>query len=110
MVERITLAQQHAVNEQRRLGRTDRQTEKIVGLPHGILSRPYLVDSSEEDTRKRGEKAFAEWCEREDAFHRAVFRPQRTFHGWRPEGDCVKDRPDARRRHGTGHKIEKGRI
>ena len=40
MVERITLAQQHAVNEQRRMGRTDRQAEKIVGLPHGILSRP----------------------------------------------------------------------
>lgn len=43
MVERITLAQQHAVNEQRRLGRTDRQAEKIVGLPHGILSRPFIV-------------------------------------------------------------------
>lgn len=44
MVERITLAQQHAVNEQRRMGRTDRQAEKIVGLPHGILSRPFVVD------------------------------------------------------------------
>lgn len=44
MVERITLAQQHAVNEQRRQGRTDRQAEKIVGLPHGILSRPFVVD------------------------------------------------------------------
>lgn len=43
MVERITLAQQHAVNEQRRMGRTDRQAEKIVGLPHGVLSRPFLV-------------------------------------------------------------------
>ena len=42
MVERITLAQQHAVNEQRRLGRTDRQAEKIVGLPHDqtTLNRP----------------------------------------------------------------------
>lgn len=44
MVEKITLAQQHAVNEQRRLGRTDRQAEKIVGLPHGILSRPFIVE------------------------------------------------------------------
>jgi len=43
MVERITLAQQHAVNEQRRLGRTDRQAEKIVGLPQGLLSRPFIV-------------------------------------------------------------------
>lgn len=43
MVERITLAQQHAVNEQRRMGRTDRQAEKIVGLPQGILSRPFIV-------------------------------------------------------------------
>ncbi|MFC5373206.1 hypothetical protein ACFPIF_11610 [Brevundimonas faecalis] len=43
MVERITLAQQHAVNEQRRQGRTDRQAEKIVGLPNGILSRRFLV-------------------------------------------------------------------
>lgn len=44
MVEKITLAQQHAVNEQRRMGRTDRQAEKIVGLPHGILSRPFIVE------------------------------------------------------------------
>lgn len=44
MVEKITLAQQHAVNEQRRMGRTDRQAEKIVGLPHGLLSRPFVVD------------------------------------------------------------------
>lgn len=44
MVEKITLAQQHAVNEQRRLGRTDRQAERIVGLPHGILSRPFIVE------------------------------------------------------------------
>lgn len=43
MVERITLSQQHAVNEQRRLGRTDRQAEKILGLPHGLLSRPFIV-------------------------------------------------------------------
>lgn len=43
MVERITLAQQHAVNEQRRMGRTDRQAEKIVGLPSGILSRRFIV-------------------------------------------------------------------
>lgn len=43
MVERITLAQQHAVNEQRRLGRSDRQAEKIIGLPHGLLSRPFIV-------------------------------------------------------------------
>lgn len=46
MVEKITLAQQHAVNEQRRMGRTDRQAEKIVGLPHGILSRPFIVDET----------------------------------------------------------------
>lgn len=32
------------MNEQRRMGRTDRQAEKIVGLPHGILSRPFVVD------------------------------------------------------------------
>lgn len=44
MVEKITLAQQHAVNEQRRLGRTDRQAEKIIGLSHGILSRPFIVE------------------------------------------------------------------
>lgn len=51
MVEKITLAQQHAVNEQRRMGRTDRQAEKIVGLPHGILSRPFIVE--EQPTRPR---------------------------------------------------------
>lgn len=51
MVERITLAQQHAVNEQRRMGRTDRQAEKIVGLPHGILSRPFIVVADERPAR-----------------------------------------------------------
>lgn len=47
MVEKITLAQQHAVNEQRRMGRTDRQAEKIVGLPHGLLSRPFIVTEAD---------------------------------------------------------------
>lgn len=51
MVEKITLAQQHAVNEQRRLGRTDRQAERIVGLPSGILSRPFIVE--DETTLRR---------------------------------------------------------
>lgn len=51
MVERITLAQQHAVNEQRRLGRTDRQAEKIVGLPHGVLSRHFLVVEDDRPVR-----------------------------------------------------------
>lgn len=96
MVERITLTQQHAVNEQRRMGRTDRQAEKIVGLPYGILSRRYVVDASAEQERARGEKAYAEWSERHDAFFRTVFREQRTLHGWRPEGDCVRSRPDAK--------------
>lgn len=53
MVERITLAQQHAVNEQRRMGRTDRQAEKIVGLPSGILSRRYLVVEDDRPVRLR---------------------------------------------------------
>lgn len=51
MVERITLAQQHAVNEQRRMGRTDRQAEKIVGLPSGILSRPFIVADDDRPVR-----------------------------------------------------------
>lgn len=51
MVEKITLAQQHAVNEQRRMGRTDRQAEKIVGLPHGVLSRPFIVVDDERPVR-----------------------------------------------------------
>ena len=96
MVERITLAQQHAVNEQRRMGRTDRQAEKIVGLPNGILSRRYLVDDSAERDRARYEKAVAEWREKDDRFQRAVWgRDDRTVvHGWRPDGDCISTRPD----------------
>lgn len=54
MVERITLAQQHAVNDQRRMGRTDRQAEKIVGLPHGVLSRPFIVVDDERPVRMFG--------------------------------------------------------
>ena len=54
MVERITLAQQHAVNEQRRMGRTDRQAEKIVGLPSGILSRPFIVVDDRAPLPRRG--------------------------------------------------------
>ncbi|CAM2823809.1 Uncharacterised protein [Brevundimonas diminuta] len=54
MVERISLAQQHAVNEQRRMGRTDRQAEKIVGLPSGILSRPFIVVDDRDPRPQRG--------------------------------------------------------
>ena len=54
MVERITLMQQHAVNEQRRMGRSDRQVEKIVGLPRGILSRPFIVVDDRDPHPQRG--------------------------------------------------------
>lgn len=54
MVERITLAQQHAVNEQRRKGRSDRQAEKIVGLPSGLLSRPFIVVDDRDPHPRRG--------------------------------------------------------
>nr|WP_312296029.1 hypothetical protein [Brevundimonas diminuta] len=54
MVERITLMQQHAVNEQRRIGRTDRQAEKIVGLPSGILSRPFIVIDDSDPRPRQG--------------------------------------------------------
>lgn len=54
MVERITLMQQHVVNEQRRMGRSDRQVEKIVGLPSGILSRPFIVVDDRDPRPRRG--------------------------------------------------------
>ncbi len=57
MVERISLAQQHAVNEQRRMGRTDRQAEKIVGLPSGILSRRFIVVDDRDPLPRRGPSA-----------------------------------------------------
>ena len=57
MVERITLMQQYAVNEQRRRGRTDRQIEKIVGLPHGILSRRFIVVDDRDPLPRRGPSA-----------------------------------------------------
>ena len=104
MVERITLAEQHAVNEQRRMGRTDRQAEKIVGLPQGILSRPYLIDDSAERRAAAARKEAVEWSARQDRFWRAIYAPQRpNLQGWRPQHDCITDRPDA----GTHHRPRK---
>lgn len=88
-VERITLGQQRAVNEQRQKGRTDRQIEVIVGLPRGILSRPYLVD----DSAERQAAADRERCEKSN--HWRVPYMGQPIHGWRPQGDCVRSRPNS---------------
>lgn len=56
---RITPEQAKAVEEQRVLGRTDRQIERIIGLAHGLLSQPYLVAEDSRPVRLRGAEAFS---------------------------------------------------
>lgn len=96
MIARVTYAQQQAVLAERAKGRTDRQIEKIIGLQTGTLARPYAIDVSEEAERCRAERAVAEWRKRDERFWRARARDRSVIHGWRPAGDCVRSRPDAK--------------
>ncbi len=57
MIARVTYAQQQAVLAERAKGRTDRQIEKIVGLPHGILSRRFIVVDDRDPLPRRGASA-----------------------------------------------------
>lgn len=91
----ITLDQQHAVNEHRRQGRTDRQIEKIIGLRYGLLATTYRVDCSAQVERDRAERARAEWREKDRRFWATNHYPDRILRGWRPTQDCVTSRPDA---------------
>lgn len=88
----ITLDQQHAVNELRRLGRTDRQIEKIVGLRYGVLSKTYRVDCSAQIELACDERAFAERSKKNRRLWAANDLPDRNLRGWRPQGDCVTAR------------------
>ena len=94
MIPRINLQQEAAVVAQRNLGRTDRQIEKIVGLPNGFLSRPYLLDDSIEREIDRQRAAYQAWVKRDDRFQAAQRIPQRP-QGWRPRQNCITDRPDS---------------
>lgn len=94
MTTRIPLTLANAIDEQRRLGRTDRQIEKVVGLPSGTLSRPYLIDDSEERQRAKIAQELVEWREQRRRFWASQSIPQRPK-GWRPKGNCITDRPNA---------------
>lgn len=94
-MQRLTETEAQAVAENRRLGRTDRQIEHIVGLAYGTLSRPWTVATECPKAKAARLKAHADWQAREDAFWRSVFRPDRHLRGWRPDGDCVTSRPNA---------------
>lgn len=91
----ITLDQQHAVNEQRRQGRTDRQIEKILGLRYGVLAATYRVDCTAQIERDRSERATAEWRKKDQRFWSAQSRPDRTLRGRRPTGDCLTSLPNS---------------
>lgn len=95
-MNRIPRQTMNAIEDQRRLGRTDRQIEKILGLSSGTLARPYRIDDSVELQIAALRKADAEWARRDDRFRAALAIPQRP-EGWRPRGNCVSDRPDAGR-------------
>lgn len=92
MTYRMPQSVSNAVEAERARGRTDRQVEKIVGLPTGTLSQPYLVDAQDaRPVRLRGVE------------HRVVGREEglrlkarlRPVEGWRPANDCITDRPTA---------------
>lgn len=57
MIARVTYAQKQAVLVERAKGRTDRQIEKIVGLPHGVLSRRFIVVDDRDPLPRRGASA-----------------------------------------------------
>lgn len=42
-IPRITQHQANEVERLRQAGRTDRQIEKIIGLTHGLLQKPYRI-------------------------------------------------------------------
>lgn len=94
-MQRLTSAQAAVVAEQRRIGRTDRQIEKHVGLSAGFLDRPWIIDCSDVFDPVKAAAQREERLRREEAFRRATTPKDRHLRGWRPHGDCVRARPDA---------------
>ena len=96
MMQKLNVGQARAVAEFRAAGRTDRQVEKLTGLSNGFLSRPWVIDQADvqaraEDNRRRAasEQGFR-------SFLRSFVVADRNLSGWRPDGDCVTARPDAK--------------
>lgn len=96
MVARITYAQQQAVLDHRGKGRTDRQIEKLVGLPSGTLSRPYTVDVSVQAEIVRRARSHAAFLKRQAVRDRVEAADRPILQGWRPSGDCIRSRPNER--------------
>ena len=91
MIERIISTKARLIPDLRAKGRTDRQIEKILALPSGILGRRWLVDDSAERAVEEAQRKRAEFYSR----WRFPHYPDRVFQGWRPDGDCVRTRPNA---------------
>jgi hypothetical protein len=92
-VERIPLATANEVDALRRRGRTDRQIENILGLPRGLLARPYLIDDTEERELARTARRKGDLWAAQDRFWASLSRPK-PIEGWRPKLDCVRARPN----------------
>jgi hypothetical protein len=98
MVAKVPYQTQQAILAERAKGRTDRQIEKILGLQHGLLSRPYVVDVRIQAETVAMGRDHAAWQKREKRRWAALVRSDDSapVHGWRPKHDLVKSRPDAK--------------
>ena len=94
MIERVPLRVANEIEALRQRGRTDRQIEKMLGLPNGLLSRRYLIDDSEEREMAQRRRDAADWLAA-DARYQASLRIVQRPQGWRPLRDCIRDLPNA---------------
>lgn len=101
ILPRIPYQTQQAIIAERAKGRTDRQIEKILGLSHGLLGRPYRVDTTVEARAVEAGREHVAWQSREERRAEAWRRDFRAgdeervrVQGWRPKsGDLVKGKP-----------------
>ncbi len=93
-MQSLTTLQARMVDEQRAGGRTDRQIEKVMGLTHGFLSRPWVLDRTDDIDIATNLARAEERRRKENAFWRCISHTGPVTRGWRPDGNCVSARPN----------------
>lgn len=93
-ITKISKAHFDLITAERAKNRTDRQIEAMLGLPYGILQKPFLVDDTEERAAQDAKRQQREYDERMQRRWEALGRPV-PIRGWRPNGNCVQSRPNA---------------
>lgn len=101
-VARITQNQADEVERLKSMGRTTNQIEIMLRLPYNSLRNGYQIDRTDEFDQVKHDRELAEiraQFKRQTAAIRAELRGTTRIDGWRPDGDCVRSKPEERGGH-----------